>query len=67
MVRLKLNEVLKERGISMGRLARLSDVSFSTIRRICNDPSYSPSLNVLERISRALNVNISELYDTVPD
>ncbi len=51
----------------MGKLSRISDVSFNTIRRISNDPTYSPTLNTLERIARALNVPISDLYEEVPD
>jgi transcriptional regulator with XRE-family HTH domain len=67
MVRIKLKEILKERSISMGKLARMSDVSFSTIRRLCNDPDYSPTLNILERVARALSVDIADLYDVLPD
>lgn len=67
MVKIKLKKVLQEKHISMGKLARMSDVSFSTITRICNDPSYSPTLNTLERIARALNVSMSDLYEETPD
>jgi transcriptional regulator with XRE-family HTH domain len=67
MVRLRLKAVLKEKNMSMGKLSRISDVSFNTIRRISNDPTYSPTLNTLERIARALNVPISALYEEVPD
>jgi DNA-binding Xre family transcriptional regulator len=67
MVRIRLKEVLREKHISMGKLSRISDVSFNTIRRISNDPTYSPTLNTLERIARALNVPISDLYEEVPD
>jgi transcriptional regulator with XRE-family HTH domain len=67
MVRLKVKRVIEQRGISMGKLSRLSDISFSTIRRVCNDPTYSPTLNTLERIAKALNVPISDLYEETPD
>jgi transcriptional regulator with XRE-family HTH domain len=47
----------------MGKLSRLSDVSYSTISRIANnDTSYSPTINILQRLAKALNVPISELY-----
>jgi len=67
MIRLRLKEVLEEKGVGMGKLSRLSDVSYSTIFRIVNDPTYSPSLNTLERIAKALNVPVSALYEEIPD
>ena len=63
MIRMKLKQLLKDKNISMGKLARMSDVSFSTISRICNDPTYSPTLNTLERIAKALQVSVSDLYE----
>ena len=63
MARIRLKELLQEKKISMGKLARLSDVSISTIQRISNDPSYSPTFNTLDRIAKALNVPLSELYE----
>ncbi len=67
MLRLRVEEVRKAKKISMGKLSRLSDVSFTTIRRVCNDPSYSPTMNTLERIARALSVHVSDLYEELPD
>lgn len=63
MIRFRLKEVLADKQISMGKLSRLSDVSYSTISRIANnDTSYSPTINILQRLAKALNVPISELY-----
>jgi transcriptional regulator with XRE-family HTH domain len=63
LIRFKLKEVLADKHISMGKLSRLSDVSYSTISRIANnDASYSPTINILQRIAKALNVSISDLY-----
>jgi putative transcriptional regulator len=67
MIRLRLKEVLEEKDVGMGKLSRLSDVSYSTIFRIVNDPTYSPSLNTLERIAKALRVPVSSLYEEIPD
>ena len=63
MVRIRLKEVLQEKNISMSKLSRMSDISFSTISRIINDKNYSPTLATLERIARALDVSISDLYE----
>lgn len=63
MVRLRLKKVLEERKISMGKLSRMSDVSYSTIARICNDDRYSPTLIVLERIAAALDMKVTDLFE----
>jgi transcriptional regulator with XRE-family HTH domain len=62
VVKIRVKQVLEERKISMGKLSRMSDVSFSTIRRICNDADYSPSLETLEKLARSLGVRIADLY-----
>jgi transcriptional regulator with XRE-family HTH domain len=68
MVRLRVKEVLQAKGMSMGKLSRLSDVAWITISRMCNQPTtYSPTLDTLERIAKALGVPISELYEEVDD
>jgi transcriptional regulator with XRE-family HTH domain len=67
MIRIRLKEVLQEKGLSMSMLSHKSQVSFSTISRIINDKKYSPTLNTLERIAKALNVDISDLYEQLPD
>lgn len=66
-IKIRLKEVLKEKNISMSQLSHKSFVSFSTISRIINDKNYSPTLNTLERIAKALKVEISDLYEVVPD
>ncbi len=64
MIRLRVKEVLQEKGMSMGKLSRLSDVALITISRMCNQPTdYSPTLATLERVAKALGVPISELYE----
>ena len=64
MVRLKVKEVLQEKQMSMGKLSRLSDVAWITISRMCNQPTtYSPTLDTLERIAKALHVPMGDLYE----
>lgn len=65
MVRLRVKEILQERHISMGKLSRLSDLSLSTINRVCNDPTYGPTLNTLERIAKALGVHVQDLFEEI--
>ena len=67
MIRLKLREVLTQKEISQMKLSRLSEVSLTTIQRMCNNPYYNASLDVLDRLARALKVNVSDLYEQEPD
>ena len=63
MIKLKVKQIIEEKQVSMSKLSRMSDVSFSTISRICNDTRYSPTLNTLERIAIALGLSVSDLYE----
>ena len=68
MIRLKVKEVIQEKGMSMGKLSRASDVALITVSRMCNQPTtYSPTLDTLERIARALGVHVADLFEEVPD
>ncbi len=67
MIRLKVKEVAKEKGLSMGKLSRSSDVSFTTIKRIFDDPLYSVTTFTLDKLARALEVHPAELMEFIPD
>ncbi len=67
MVRLKVKQVAKEKGMSMGKLSRVSDVAYNTIKRIYDDPDYSPTVNTLAKIATALGVSIADLVEVLPD
>lgn len=66
-VRLKVKEVAEAKGLSMGRLGRLANVEVRTMRRIYRTPTASFTTPVLDRIAKALDVDISELVESVPD
>lgn len=64
MVKYRIKEVLKEKGVSQGKLSRMTNVSLSTIQRLSVEGStYNVSMEVLERIAKALGVKISDLYE----
>ncbi len=67
MVRIRVKEIAKQKGISMGKLSRASDTSYRTIQRIYNDPEYIPTIPTLERIAKALGVPTGELLEDVPE
>jgi DNA-binding Xre family transcriptional regulator len=67
MIRLKIREIAESKGINQGQLSRLSDVGYSTIRRIFDDPYYSVNFTTLEKIAKALGIPATDLIEEVPD
>ena len=62
MVRLRVREIAEQKGIGMNKLSRLADVNIKTIRRLYDDPHYSPTVNTLSKIAKALGVPTSLLF-----
>ena len=67
MIRLRLKEILTEKKISQSKLSRMADVSLNTIQAIYHDPYRDVSMSTLEKLARALNVAVSDLYEVLPD
>ncbi len=67
MVRLRVKEIAERKGMSMGKLSRLADVSYKTVKRIYDDPLYSPTVATLGRLAKALEVPTSELIEDVAE
>ena len=67
MIRLKLKEVLQEKKISQSKLSRMADESLNTIQAIYHNPYHDAVLSTLDRLAKALGVNVSDLYEVVPD
>lgn len=66
-VRLRVKEVAKEKGISMGKLHRQADVSYKTIKRIYSDPFYATTTITLGKLAKVLGVPPGELIEEVPN
>ena len=66
-VRLRLKEVAKEKGMSMGKLQRDADIAYNTIKRMFKDPYYITTTETLGKLARALGVPPGELIEEVPD
>lgn len=67
MVRLLIKEVAKDKGVSMRKLSKKSEVTYRTIQRIYNEPDYMPTLPTLELIAKALGVRIGDLILEDPE
>jgi len=60
-VRLRLQEILKERKISQRKLAQLASLRPNTISHLCSDKVDKVSLDTLDTICRVLEIELSEL------
>lgn len=67
MFRLKVKEIAEAQGISQSRLSRLADVDPKVVRQIYQRPDASVTLYVLDKLAKALRVDISQLVESVPD
>jgi len=67
VVRLRVKEVAKEKGFSMGRLQRDADVAYNTVKRMFKDPYYITTTETLGKLAKALGVSPGELLEEVPD
>jgi DNA-binding Xre family transcriptional regulator len=62
-MRLRVRQVAREKGVSIHKLSRMSDVSLTTVRKLINDPTYSVTTATLEKIANALNVGVRDLIE----
>jgi DNA-binding Xre family transcriptional regulator len=67
VIRLKVKEIAEERELSMSKLSRMSDVHYNTIRDIFIHPYRDVALSTLYKLAVALNVDIHDLYQIVPN
>lgn len=67
MIRLRVKEVARAKGISQGKLQRKSDLDIKTIRKIYQHPTLIITTETLDKLAKALGVDGSELIESVPD
>lgn len=67
MVRLKIREIAEAKKINMSKLSRMADVNYNTIRAIWDNEMKDITVSTLEKIAKALQVDISELIEVIPD
>jgi DNA-binding Xre family transcriptional regulator len=66
-VRLRVKEVAKEKGFSMGKLQRDADVAYNTVKRMYKNPYHVITTETLGKLAKALGVSLGELIEEVPD
>ncbi len=67
MIKLKVREIAEAKKINMAKLSRMADVNYNTIRAIYDDAHRDVAVTTLEKIAKALKVEITNLYEILPD
>ena len=67
MLRMRVKEVAESKHISMARLGRMADLDPRTMRLIYKDPFRDVAYSTLVKLAKALDVDIVELTEEVPD
>ncbi len=65
-VRIKLNELIAQAGISKNKLSYKAEMQRSQINNYCNNRITRLDIDVLARICTVLNCSISDLLEFVP-
>ena len=67
VVRLKVKEVAKEKGMSQRQLSLRSGVDINTVRRIFQHPFTVVTTETLGKLAKTLEVDASQLIESVDD
>lgn len=63
VIRLRLEYLIDQRGITVNRLATLSGITQSTVENIVHGKTRNPKLKTLHRLAVGLDMTVSELLD----
>lgn len=66
VIRLRVKDVARDKGFSMGKLQRDADVAYNTVKRIFKDPYYVTTTETLGKLAKALGVSPGDLLEEVP-
>lgn len=67
MIRVKVRELAEARGISQNKLSHLAVLDVKVIRKMYQQPTASFTTYALDKIAKALGVDITELVESIPD
>ena len=65
MIRLRVKEVAQEKGFSLGRLSRASDVAYNTVKAIYRNPYKEVTFHTINRLADTLAVPATALLEDV--
>jgi transcriptional regulator with XRE-family HTH domain len=56
-----IRKLREQKGISQDRLSKLADISLNTIAKLELNETQNPTIETLQKIARALNVQVKNL------
>ncbi|MNO77573.1 Helix-turn-helix domain protein [compost metagenome] len=66
-IRIRLREILEERGISQRQFALSMDMRIATINHLCSDSVDRVYIRTLEQICEALDITVDQLIVSVEE
>ena len=70
-INIKFSQVLKtirkSKGLTQEQLAERSDIDYKYLQKLEGKKPSSPTLSVLEKLSRGLEISLSELIKNIED
>lgn len=63
----RLRELRKSKGLTQEQLAERSDIDYKYLQKLEGKNPSSPTLSVLEKLSRGLEISLSELIKNIED
>ena len=63
MIGKNIKKLREQRGVSQDRLSKLADISSNTIAKLELDNSPNPTIDTLQKIAKALNVEVNDLIN----
>jgi DNA-binding Xre family transcriptional regulator len=67
MIRLKVKEIAAAKGISQRKLSIRSEVDIKTIQKIYRYPTSIVTTETLDKLATVLEVDASELIESIPN
>ncbi len=68
MRRLRIRELAEQRGMTQSKLMRMADLNMKTVQGLYREPyRINVAYLTLEKIAKALDVTIGELFEEVED
>lgn len=66
-VKIKLDQLLKEKGISKTKFSQYAELQRTQLNRYCNNEVEMISLDVLARMCKVLECNVSDILEYAED
>lgn len=63
----KLRELRKSKGLTQEKLAEVSDIDYKYLQKLESSNPSSPTLSVLEKLSRGLGITLTEFIKFIEE